>query len=157
MNARYEQIMDARIHHTHFQITFALVFRIHIDATSDANTMKAAIWPQCMIACLSCGTTTPILHSVCPSQKSHASLSATLSSHDVSTKMLMNTASQYEVVTESRRGTSYFYSIKTAVRKKSGIMRAKMFPHRDSNQGLLSRSRVSSPPRLYGKADQLTQ
>ena len=143
MNARYEQIMDARIHHTHFQITFALVFRIHIDATSDANTMKAAIWPQCMIACLSCGTTTPILHSVCPSQKSHASLSVTLSSHDVSTKMLMNTASQYEVVTESSCGKSYFYFIKTAVRKMSGIMRAKMFPHRDSNPGLLGESQLS--------------
>ena len=38
------------------------VFRVHINATWDANTMKAAIWPQCMTAYLRCGTTTPILH-----------------------------------------------------------------------------------------------
>ena len=70
-------------------------------------------------------------------------LSVTLSSHDVSTKMLMNTASKYEVVTESSCGESYFYFIKTAVRKMSGIMRAKMFPHRDSNPGLLGESQLS--------------
>ena len=123
--------------HTHY------VFRIHIDATSDATTMRAAICPQCMTAYLRCGNTTPILYLVCPSQKSYASLSVTLSSHDTSTKMLMNTASQYEVVTESLRWTSYFYSINIAVRQRSGIMRAKMFPHRHSNPGLLGESQLS--------------
>ena len=32
-------------------------------------------------------------------------------------------------------------------------MGAKMFPHRDSNPGLLGESQLSQPPRLYGKPD----
>uniref|UniRef100_A0AAV1VE99 Uncharacterized protein n=1 Tax=Peronospora matthiolae TaxID=2874970 RepID=A0AAV1VE99_9STRA len=38
---------------------------------------------------------------------------------------------------------SYFFFIKTAAGNKNGIMQAKIFPHRDSNPGLLGESQLS--------------
>ena len=78
-----------------------------------------------------------------PSRSSHTLASVGVPSHGPRTRMSHALVFVIKAAVRLLRKEAYIRTIQIAAGKKSGMISTKMFPHRDSNPGLLGESQLS--------------